>query len=557
MLIVIGGGPAGFFGAIRARETAPDQPVILFEKSGQVLRKVTVSGGGRCNVTHACFEPAELVTRFPRGGRELRGPFHAFGPHETVAWFAARDVELKTEADGRMFPVTDSSQTIVDCLREAAGASGVDVRTRTAVTGLVPTPIGFSVRLDDNTNLDAEAVLLASGGQTSGGTGGYDLAAGLGHNVIPAVPSLFTFKIENPVLNDLAGVAVPEARVKVLGTKKLVETGPVLVTHWGLSGPAVLRLSAWGARHFHDCGYNCQVAVNWCPNLSPAQIDELLQHETRAIGKQLVSGHGPFELPKRLWQALVRAATIADGLRWADLGRKQRQALARRVGESTFQVSGQATNNEEFVTCGGVALKEVDFRTMASRVCPGLYLAGEVLDIDGITGGYNFQSCWTTGWLAGTALAGHQNGELVSPSQKLKVLFLCTGNSCRSQMAEGWAKALKSESISAWSAGIETHGLNPSAVQVMAEAGVDISGHRSELVHDLMTVGVDVVVTVCGHAHESCPVFPGQARVVHRPFDDPPRLAEGAGSEEEALAHYRRVRDEIREFVAGLPDSLA
>jgi predicted Rossmann fold flavoprotein len=406
MLIIIGGGPAGYFGAIRARALAPAQTVVLLEKSGQVLRKVAVSGGGRCNVTHACDDPAELAARYPRGGRELRGPFHAFGPAQTVAWFAARGVELKTEADGRMFPVTDSSATIVNCLRETAHISGVEVRTRLGAAALMArSDGGLTVALTDGSLLDADAVLLASGGQTSGGLGGYDMAAGLGHTIVPPVPSLFTFKIDNPVLADLAGVAVPRAEVKVSGAKRLSETGPVLVTHWGLSGPAVLRLSALGARHLHDCGYTCEIAVNWCPDLSAAQVDERLQHETRANGRQQIGGSGPFGLPRRLWQSLASAAGIADDLRWADLGRGPRQALAQRVSQSTFRVSGQATNKEEFVTCGGVALKEVDFRTMASRVCPGLYLAGEVLDIDGITGGFNFQSCWTTGWLAGGAMA--------------------------------------------------------------------------------------------------------------------------------------------------------
>ena len=408
MIIVIGGGPAGFFAAIRAREAAPGVPVVLLEKSGQVLRKVVISGGGRCNVTHACFDPRELANRYPRGGRELRGPLHTFGPAETVAWFAAHGVELKTEADGRMFPVTDSSATIVNCLREAARGAGVDLRTRLGVAGIEQGDRGLVVALDDGTSLTASAVVLASGGQTSGGgVGGYAMAAELGHTIVPPVPSLFTLKITDPVLVDLAGVAVPAARIGVDGPGKLAETGPVLVTHWGLSGPAVLRLSAWGARRLHDVGYQAQVTVNWCPEVNPALVDERLQQETRTNGRQLVHGAGPFGLPKRLWNALATAAGIGPQLRWADLGRQPRMALAQRLSACRFAVEGQATNKEEFVTCGGVALKEVDFRTMASRVCPGLFLAGEVLDIDGITGGFNFQSCWTTGWLAGAGAAGY------------------------------------------------------------------------------------------------------------------------------------------------------
>ncbi len=405
MLVVIGGGPAGFFGAIRARELAPDRPVVLLEKFDQVLGKVAASGGGRCNVTHACFEPKELITRYPRGGRELRGPLHSFGPRDTVDWFAARGVELKTEDDGRMFPVTDSSRTIVDCLCDTAHTTGVDVRTHTAVSQLVRNEHGFTVHLTDGKTLSATTVLLATGGRTTSAPSGLAFAADLGHTIKAPVPSLFTLKIKDPVLADLAGVAVSEAQIKVIGAKKLMESGPVLVTHWGLSGPAVLRLSAWGARHFHECEYQCQVAVNWCPDLNTQQLDERLLHETRNNGKQQISGHGPFGLPKRLWLALVNAAGVAADTRWADLGRKQRNALVQRVNTSVFKVCGQAMNREEFVTCGGVNLKEVDFKTMASRTCDGLYLAGEVLDIDGITGGFNFQSCWTTAWLAGNAIA--------------------------------------------------------------------------------------------------------------------------------------------------------
>lgn len=405
MIIVIGGGPAGYFGAIRARETAPDCPVLLLEKSGQGLRKVLVSGGGRCNVTHNCFAARELITHYPRGGRELRGPFHTFGPAETVAWFADRGVTLKTEPDGRMFPVTDSSRTIADCLRAAAQQSGVTVRTAATVTSLSRTDDAFAVTLASGEALAAQAILLATGGQTSGGAaGGYDLAAALGHTIIPPVPSLFTFRIADPVLAGLAGVAVPRARVRIVGEKKLVEEGPVLVTHWGLSGPAVLKLSAWGARRLHDLNYNCEVAVNWVPDQSPAQIDSLLQDATRNQGKQHIHTSGLFGLPRRLWQSLATAAGINADLRWADLGRNPRRDLGRRLGDSVFAVSGQAVNKEEFVTCGGVALREVDFKTMGSRKCPGLYLAGEVLDVDGVTGGFNFQACWTTGWLAGGAM---------------------------------------------------------------------------------------------------------------------------------------------------------
>lgn len=405
MLIVIGGGPAGYFSAIRAREMAPKRPVILLEKGSVVLRKVAISGGGRCNVTHACYDPSELVTHYPRGERELRGPFHAFGPNETVAWFAERGVALKTEPDGRMFPDTNSAKTIVNCVRRVAELAGVEVRTGKAVTSLVKTTNGFEASLNDGSVLSADAVVIAAGGQTSGGGSGYDLAESLGHSIVPPVPSLYTFKIQDPILTDLPGVVAPHATVKVLGAKKLTETGPVLVTHWGLSGPAILRLSAWGARQLFEMDYKHQIAINWCPEFSLAQINEVLMGATRDHGKQQVRNACPVELPKRLWQALVVAADIAQETRWAEVNKKQRTTLARRIVDCIFDVDGKTTNKEEFVTSGGVSLKEVNFKTMGSRVCEGLFFAGEVLNIDGITGGFNFQSCWTTGYLAGEGMA--------------------------------------------------------------------------------------------------------------------------------------------------------
>lgn len=397
MFIVIGGGPAGFFAAIRARETAPLQAVVLLEKSRQTLRKVVVSGGGRCNVTHACYEPREMISHYPRGGRELLGPLHSFGPTETVAWFADHGVSLKTEPDGRMFPTTDSSGTIVECLERTARTIGVEVRTKTCVTAVTTNSGGgFAVQLADDSCLTADRVLIATGG------GGCDIAAQLGHTIAAPVPSLFTFRIADPMLDGLAGVSVPRVRIRVPGDLKLDETGPVLITHWGLSGPAVLRLSAWGARFFHDADYATAITVDWCPALSPQQIDERLQHETRTHGKQLVRASSAFGLPKRLWTAITRAAGIDASLRWAELGRDRRRALAHRLQHSEFQTNGQTTNKEEFVTCGGVTLSEVNFKTMESRRHRGLFFAGEVLDLDGVTGGFNFQACWTTGWLAGS-----------------------------------------------------------------------------------------------------------------------------------------------------------
>lgn len=411
MIVVIGAGPAGLFAAITARERAPAVPVVVCEKAGRALAKVLVSGGGRCNVTHACFDPKELVTRYPRGGRELRGPLTRFGPTETVAWFAGHGVPLKTEVDGRMFPVTDDSRTVADALLGAARDLGVDLRLRCGVRGVRAVGGGFDVELaEGGASLRARRVLLASGGRTSRGdevTGdGYSLAAGLGHAVVPPVPSLFSLDCDAPWLTALAGVAVPDAEVQVgEGRKAVARRGPVLVTHRGVSGPAVLTLSAWAARSLHDAGYRTELRINWLPKLKPGDADALLQEWSRAHGRQEVVTLGPGGLPRRLWTALAGHAGIDPQQRWGDLGRAARDRLVVALIATRLQTSGQSTHKEEFVTCGGVDLREVDFRTMESRLCPGLHLAGEVLDIDGVTGGFNFQSCWTTGHLAGLALA--------------------------------------------------------------------------------------------------------------------------------------------------------
>lgn len=402
-IAVVGGGAAGFFAAITAAAAAPGTRVTVLERGPQFLAKVRISGGGRCNVTHACFEPRELAARYPRGGRALLGPFRIFQPRDTVAWFAARGVMLKTEADGRMFPVTDSSQTIVDCLMAAAQKAGVELRLNCGVAEVKRgTGGGFELNLTNGETLVCDRLLLATGGSRAA-TG--QLAATLGHTVVPPVPSLFTFQIETPWLRGLAGVSVATVEAAIPAAK-LRERGPLLVTHWGLSGPGILRLSAWGARELHACDYRFVLRVKWLPDLTEAALAAELEQRRQAQPAKLVVNTPVSPLPARLWEQLVLAAGIARETRWAAVPRAERHQLIQQLTRTELPVTGKSLNKDEFVTCGGVPLGEVDFKTMASRMCPGLYFAGEVLDIDGVTGGFNFQAAWTTGWLAGLALAG-------------------------------------------------------------------------------------------------------------------------------------------------------
>lgn len=402
--VVVGGGAAGFFAAIECASSAPGTEVTIHEATSQLLAKVRISGGGRCNVTHACFEPRQMARGYPRGSKELIGPLSRFGPQQTLEWFAARGVELKTESDGRMFPVTNDSATVVGCLLGAARRAGVRVETGSAVRTVSPAAdgSGFLVALAGGTLVPAERVLVATGGSKA--SGGMDIAASLGHSIAPPVPSLFTFKVDDPRIEGLEGVAAPSATAAVLGTR-LRESGPVLVTHWGLSGPAILRLSAWGARELHAAGYAFTVCVNWAGARSAEQARWCLEAERTEHPRRLVSSANPFALPARLWERLVRAAGIRSDAVWAGLSNELLRSLCAQTTDCQLAVSGKSMNKEEFVTCGGVRLDEVDMATMESRVRPGLHFAGEVLDIDGITGGFNFQSAWTTGWQAGRAMA--------------------------------------------------------------------------------------------------------------------------------------------------------
>jgi predicted Rossmann fold flavoprotein len=403
-IIVVGGGAAGFFAAITAAEANPKADVTLLERGPQCLAKVRISGGGRCNVTHACFDPRELARRYPRGEPALIGAFHRFQVRDTVAWFAARGVDLKTEGDGRMFPVTDSSETIVTCLMESARTAGVKIRVNCGVESGQRTDDGFALELSSGETLSCNQLLLATGGCRAAAAA--QLAASLGHTITPLAPSLFTFQIEAPWLRALAGVSLESAEVNVPETK-LRERGPLLVTHWGLSGPAVLRLSAWGARELQARQYRFPLRVNWLPDHNTDTLAREFQLRRQAHGAKLIGNVPLAPLSARLWEALVAAAGIARETRWAALSRAAQQQLIYVLTQTEFAVVGKSLNKDEFVTCGGVQLAEVNFKTMESRLCPGLYFAGELLDIDGITGGFNFQAAWTTGWLAGQAMAAN------------------------------------------------------------------------------------------------------------------------------------------------------
>ncbi|MBW4583045.1 MAG: NAD(P)/FAD-dependent oxidoreductase [Tildeniella nuda ZEHNDER 1965/U140] len=401
-IVVIGGGAAGFFGAIACASRYPDSRVTLLEAARQPLAKVRVSGGGRCNVTHACFDPALLVQHYPRGGKALRSAFSRFQPRDTVGWFESCGVKLKTEADGRMFPVTDDSATIVDCLMQTAKAMGVKLWQGAAVKAVSRKEDRFCVEVKASDVLTCDRLLLATGSSPQG----YAIARSFGHTIEPPVPSLFTFNISDERLRDLAGVSVTSAHLRLQTGEKsyLEQTGPLLVTHWGMSGPSVLKLSAWGARALHDSHYQATLMVNWLPQSNPEALRQQLLAVKSQLPRRAIATSCPVLIPRRLWEHLTRYAGIAAETRWAELSNKTLNQLIQELTRGEYTISGKSAFKEEFVTCGGVNLKEIDFKTMESRCCTGLHLAGEILDIDGVTGGFNFQSAWTTGWIAGQAM---------------------------------------------------------------------------------------------------------------------------------------------------------
>lgn len=409
-IVVLGGGAAGFFGAIACAEANPQQAVYLLEKSPKLLSKVRISGGGRCNVTHACESAAQLVQHYPRGGRQLKEAFRQFGVADTIAWFAKRGVALKTETDGRMFPTTDSSETIARALEDTARRTGVRLFTRTAADEIVALPEGgFRLKISGDGSaalgpeLRASRLLVATGGNPK--SAAYDWLRALGHSIAEPVPSLFTFNVPASPLRELPGVSVPHARV-VLAGEKLQYEGPLLITHWGVSGPAVLKLSAWGARRLHELGYHGTALVSWVPSHTDETLRPWAQSFRLENGKKQVAAHPQFGLPTRLWRTLVAEAGIGPETRWNEMPAKAQNRLLELLLRTPLQVQGKTTHKDEFVTCGGIPLGEVNLNTFESRRATGLFFAGEVLDIDGITGGFNFQAAWTSGFLAGRAMAG-------------------------------------------------------------------------------------------------------------------------------------------------------
>ena len=401
-IAIAGGGAAGFFAAIAAARANSDCQVSLFERSAEFLSKVRISGGGRCNVTHSLFDSRTFATRYPRGEHELISPLHKFSANDTVSWFESRGVRLKTEEDGRMFPITDSSETIVNCLIDEAKAAGVQLWTRKGIeSARVGSVGGFDLKLSDASSLACDRLLLATGGARS--AIGADIARSLGHTIEPPVPSLFALHIRSIWLQTLPGISVSDVELLV---EKLRERGPILITHNGVSGPVVLRLSAWGARKLHAMDYKFPLSINWVPDLNEAALRAEFRSRRESQPNKRVINSPVAALPARLWEKLVSNARIPANTIWTSFSREGVNALIRELRETKLAVHGKSLNKDEFVTCGGVRLREINFKTMESRVIPGLYFAGELLDIDGITGGFNFQSAWTTGWIAGHAMAG-------------------------------------------------------------------------------------------------------------------------------------------------------
>lgn len=392
--VIIGGGAAGFFAACRLKSIRPETDVLILEQS-KLLQKVAISGGGRCNVTHACFDPGELCLNYPRGSRELLGPFHRFGPADTVSWFEERGVPIKTEADGRMFPLSNRSESIVQALMQEARNLEVRIVTGMRVSGIRKHEHSFEL-LHSSGSMETDCLLVATGSNQQV----WAMLEALDIEIVPPVPSLFTFQLKPHVYKGLEGVST-HVHLRIPAIQR-EERGPLLITHWGLSGPGVLRLSAWGARELNELGYTFDVEINWLPDQEALSY----LHTCRTTySKSGIHSFSDSPLPKRLWKRLAEMAHIPEEMRWAEAGNKHLQQLAHVLSRQSVHVSGKTTFKEEFVTAGGVALRELNFKSMESKKVPGLFLAGEVVDIDAITGGFNFQNAWTCGWIAAEGMA--------------------------------------------------------------------------------------------------------------------------------------------------------
>jgi len=401
-LVVIGGGAAGFFCAINAARMNPQLHVTLVEKTNKLLSKVKVSGGGRCNVTHACFDMVEMSKKYPRGEKFVKKAFHQFFTTDTIEWFKERGVLLKEEKDGRMFPVTDSSQTIIDCLLKESVKYNVEIILNAEVKKINFQESIFNIQLFKGNVLPADFVCVASGGYPKSSM--FEWLRELGHTIEEPVPSLFTFNIPGHPIRELMGVSVENARIKIMGSK-LEQQGPLLITHWGLSGPAVLKLSAWGSRQLAACNWQFVISVNWLPEYNEQKLAEKIQSLRFDIATQKIINKNPFGLPNRLWEFLLKYSGVNIEGRWTDLPTKDANKLIRNLCSCEFNVNGKTTFKEEFVTAGGISLKEIDHNTMMSKKVPNLFFAGEIMDVDGVTGGFNFQHAWTSGFIAGKTIA--------------------------------------------------------------------------------------------------------------------------------------------------------
>ena len=394
---VIGAGAAGFFAALSVRQHHPQSEVTIFEKSNKLLSKVKISGGGRCNVTNACFNVADLVLNYPRGGMQLKKAFPVFNVKDTIEWFESRGVKLKTEPDNRMFPVTDNSQSVVDCLLNEAERMKIKIQINRPIVSIQKKEDRFILKLNNDDALHADKIIVATGGSPKKES--YEWLKELGHEIIPPVPSLFTFNIPGSKITKLMGVSSEHALVRIQGTK-LKQEGPLLITHWGMSGPAVLKLSAFGAKILNEMNYHFKINVNWNATTNEQALREIIQHELKNISRKKISNHKLINLPSRLWNFLTVKSEINPEVNWG-VSKEKMNKLINTLTNDEYEIKGKTTFKEEFVTCGGVSLQTIDFSTMQSKVCSGMYFAGEVMDIDGITGGFNFQAAWTTGFIAG------------------------------------------------------------------------------------------------------------------------------------------------------------